>query len=105
MTDANAAIAAVKEYREGHQLRRRLAELASKEIANKHGISVDRARAIGSGYTDTKLTHDKLLEIRELYAEAERIRPLVRQKSMNNLAAKYHLSKVTLRKYLDLSHG
>lgn len=102
MTNANAAIAAAKEYLEGRKLRRRLSELSSEGVGDRLGIGRYRAQKIRAGLTDTTVTHDVMQAARDMFSEAERIEPLVRQKSMNNLASKYHVSKVTIRRYAGL---
>lgn len=102
MKNANAAMTAVKEYMEGRKLRRRLADLSSENIGRRFGMGRDKAKAIGDGYYNPNVALDVQVEIGKLFREADRIRPLVRQKSMNQLAAKYGLSKVTIRRYAGL---
>lgn len=102
MANANAAMTAYREYMEGRKLRRRLEELSNENIGLRFGMGKDKARAIGEGYYNPNVSLEVQAEMRELFREADRIRPLVRQKSMNQLAAKYGLSKVTIRRYAGL---
>lgn len=102
MTNANAAMAAAKEYHEGRKLRKELQGLNCASIADRHGLPEGRVRRIRRGWVDSSLVHDKYLQIKSEIDRAKRLAPIVERKSIKSLAERYHLSQLTIRRYAGL---
>lgn len=102
MTDANAAMAAAKEYHEGLALRKVLKSLNCANIAARHGLAECRVRRIRKGRVDTSLPHDVYEKVKSEVDRAKYLAPIVEQKSIKSLAERYHLSQLTIRRYAEL---
>lgn len=101
MTKYQNAIAAAKEYLEGQRLKQEISELSARTLAVKFDVPRKAVLMIQNGMTPTSLLHDDVKLIRECIAHRRKLEGVYAGKTLEAVAAKYHVAKTTVKSYLE----